>query len=1393
MAYGETAERRASRLERQRRVYPELEVLEPAELGKIDRIFRARGEPPTTLGARFEQEYAGEYGDYALEPAPQPPPRGYRGIPPPSDGGSRRGLFGALADIGRDVVPQGVRDVAGRAARDTYEQVSSSERLLNELVPGRDVGTSGLNQVRRIPKVGPTLATALDIGLAPATIGTAGIGPGAAASFKSLPLAARIPLNIAAPASRSANFGTRLAAETAIGTGATVGAQEAAKRTDNPLLIGAAGLGAGILASGAVSAAPRAGRLAKSAATGYRDLTENLPVGMSIRDTPERIPMGEITPYDVRGTLADISDLTKRADSLRAKIAKNPANRGAMRELGEAEAMITLRHAAIEAGSDPEEMLRAIERAAQQVSEYTADARAPKGGRMIAPTFGSPERAAYEADLKAFRGPKQRGGSLARRAAGAPFDGPMQAVRDYEDTLVRMMGGELGDLVRKSSPLEIARTKILDATKREAQLRNSGVADLEIGSGRAKQAAGIRSGLESAQDLGGAEMIRQARAGAKVGQMRTVLAEAIDLSDDEVGAIITETMRRQPSAFSALQMGDIIDRLRDGRGLQPAQINTVRDVLGKEVADSLSLRPASAEPRNITPAMIKRMQDELAKEAESAPEAAAKRQTAANTAAVDARMRSLGESARTAPPPPKPSDVAFERAALDPDAKWNEAQAPAIRRARKQVEAWQKGQQSILKQQARDLQRQADVITAMERLNARAVTAADTREMRGAAKVLRDAQREEARVGAIAARESRIAARAAKNYPTPDEIMRQVDAAGLSPEAREVASQWVEGNRRILDRVETGGVFEPLRQISATFKGDVKDSFLNAVLVRESLLSSVLQEAGTSDKVAKQVARALSDRELMLRYGVSAVESLPDGVVDTLKSARTIPYGDSIAGLVKLNQEAKSTMFGLGDFGVFGTNVHAAVMNGGVPGMVGLLNRTAGLLHLPHVQTLMADSALPKRLQNAVDGLDVGTSVSGLTEGGGSLLRHIPKVGEPIDRLYTKLIDAYSEFQFGTIMGTVRDIMYEGNLVLAKATGSDLTDPLVRAQAANASNHITSSAQLATKAGRRELEGAMFTSAKMNRARFARINDMAKLLSPKATKEERLFASTIIASNVFADVLLGKLVYDMIGVGEFEADPSKPGFGRITTKFKDSNGRNIIWDYMPQDSVQRAFAQSIRALGEGDPEEAATAWARAGIGSASPVGRVPLAGVGLSYQPGKGYGIFRDAGTPADRIKSMIPVPPLVQAVARGESEPYQIGTQVLAEGAYPESPTAAAQRPDFDYGSLKGEAQQKAVKAEAWRIVVQDFGGIKDASFYDWYDRQVEKETRNYQRDGLTFGEAKIEAEKFVERQPEAKAYRRFAKQMGEEWAAENPEGRLELLDREMAKDQPRIPAGVR
>src|SRR5690606_26356920 len=145
----------------------------------------------------------------------------------------------------------------------------------------------------------------------------------------------------------------------------------------------------------------------------------------------------------------------------------------------------------------------------------------------------------------------------------------------------------------------------------------------------------------------------------------------------------------------------------------------------------------------------------------------------------------------------------------------------------------------------------------------------------------------------------------------------------------------------------------------------------------------------------------------------------------------------------------------------------------------------------------------------------------------------------------------------------------------------------------------------------------------------------AKLLGPKTNKQERMQAATMIASNVLITIAGAKLLHDSFGMGEFEFDPSKPGFGRFTTQFTDGEGKQIVWDYLPQDSVQRAFLQSIREIMEGDPKEAAEAWARAGIGSASPAMRPFLGGLGLGFDAGSGYRILEpDFQSATDRLRN---------------------------------------------------------------------------------------------------------------------------------------------------------------
>lgn len=1595
-------------------------------------------------------------------------------------------LLGDVARIGRRVVPQGVRDTLGSAARATFAELQSGEALGNEMVPkykGKPIGgfTPGTDigeQIGRIPRVGRVLRTAADIAGAPATWGTAGIGPGAQASFKALPLAARVPLNIAAPASRSANFGVRLGAETAIGTAATVGAQETAKRTDNPWLVAGAGLGAGVLASGAVTAAPRTMRAAAKGATTYRDLTENIPVGMSIRalkDEPTvtlyrgdakatgNLSLGKTDTNALFGQGVYATDSPRVANDYQAKGAANLAEyRGTgrnapvktitdtyekfiedkSRELAkykfnistesfdgtvgripneiatwrlnpttdrflalarqEAERLYPRASLNIRKQVDGRFVVRTAEtakagvrtglRMPQSVIARTLDAEAPlppgvadaladtladgfgdgvtrsvvgvrAAGRIRGLAEARPDlgweptyRNLYEAAVQesddilsqelqislrrrlgdlGYTGIRYQGGArggaghnayvfwdeqaiqrLQRgeqvkrpRMAGGSGDEPIpgipaaspgpllpgeaspramlipgvgdvpplsraeqmaQARADFakrtgrqpegttlqarfipglspssstgavlgaaggygssdEDATgaekfrnvligaglgaaggaavgkrfpalnqgVKGKGDVLGGYVVPPSgpgkgasvtPLDSARTKILDATKREAQLRNSGVVDLEIGSGRTKQAAGIRAGVEGAT---GSEAIARARAGARVGQLRTILAEPIDLDEDEIGAILSETMRRQPGRdFSILQVGDIIDRLREGRGLQPAQIETVRDVLGKDVADSLSLRPASAEPRNITPAMIRKAQADLAAEVEAGPEAAARRQTAANAREVNARMRELGEKA---PPPPKPSDSTLDLAALDPDAKWNADRATAIRRARKQVDAWRSGQASLREQAQRSLQQQADETVRMERQSARNIAADELRTMRAELRASRQADAEAGRVTRRGMAEDRIvSSRNASDSALRDEARRVL---ADNPAALEDFEYSIKANRAILDEIgETAHT--KIANVSAFLSGNMADSYLTALEHRRLVLEGLMEQRGVSPETMRKVGGLFRDAELKRRY--------PNGVPPRLASEleKTKALGDGagdiiLKGAAAASGEMKKAAF-WADFGIMGqAGLSAATTPLNL--LTGMVNRAASMAHGGVDTALGGAGRANKRIQYARDGLGiwgkVGSSLE--QESDGWILRGIPGL-KGLDAKIAAGIDWTTRLQYDTVMGELAILKHEGNLVQMKIAGMDITNARVRATSAAMANAEVMKAFRALSTRRATVERATVLSPTMRRAQVTHVLQLARTLDPRpgVTKEQRFLGAMGILSATVGTLAIGKVLNDAIGIGDFIFDPSMTGYGQIVTKDKDAQGRNRIISMIPQQQVVTANAKAIRALAESDPEMAAKEWAKLGMGTSSQSLQIVEKAMGFGYEPGAGYqfGGYGKSLTTARRIAAALPIPPIAQGPIMGQ--PKDLTGSALDFGGltnFPESPTAGMKRdPQGYYRTLKGEAQLEAVKPEAWRMLLADAKAPPEVkqypSYYEWSEaerarlRPLAESEAAGMNPRPTPGEVEAAIQRGIDRNPIAKANDRARTALKNQWVEANPARALENYDRYMA-----------
>jgi hypothetical protein len=622
--------------------------------------------------------------------------------------------------------------------------------------------------------------------------------------------------------------------------------------------------------------------------------------------------------------------------------------------------------------------------------------------------------------------------------------------------------------------------------------------------------------------------------------------------------------------------------------------------------------------------------------------------------------------------------------------------------------------------------------------------------------------------------------------PNPEMILRNVpQRLKGNKDAEEIIRAWLMGNRAIVDRVNGGDSFNVFRRIEAGVRGEVADSAVNAILVRESLLSDVLMRSGVDLEDAKKIARSLTNRELMLKYGVSAPSAIPAPVREMIRDARNIPYEKSVGGLLTLNQQAKNTMFGLTDAGIFGQQALAAVHNGGIPAVAGMVNRLLGMAHLPHIQTMLSDINLPKQMQYAVDGVNVGLKASGLEPGAGTLLRRLGKPGRVADDFITPIIDKWTEFQFSTVLGNLRQIIYEGDLMMAKAAGQDITNPAVRFRAAENANHITSFSRSATKATRRATEELLFTSPSMNRARVARINDMAKLLGPTTPPDERLFAASMIFSNVLMTMAVGKLIYDQIGVGEFTIDPSDPNYGKITTAATNDKGQNLVVDYLPQDSIQRAFAQSIRAIMDADPQQVAEVWARAGISGGSPVSRPAATGLGFSYDPGSGYNIFDYPESAASAVAGMIPIPPIAQSLLRGETGAIEMGSEAIAVPTYPESPSAASR--DNRFSGLRGRARFEGIPSETWRTLSTDPELSDVATRYrsagEFYATLHEQAMNEALRSGMSRGEAEVEADSAVTTNPLYQEYLDRRASLRTQWVEENVEEAVKLWDEESAK----------
>ena len=565
----------------------------------------------------------------------------------------------------------------------------------------------------------------------------------------------------------------------------------------------------------------------------------------------------------------------------------------------------------------------------------------------------------------------------------------------------------------------------------------------------------------------------------------------------------------------------------------------------------------------------------------------------------------------------------------------------------------------------------------------------------------------------------------------------KLNAVAVTPEQKAVLDYWRSANEVILGRISDGTSLG--RRWSNVAAGNFSDSLTNGVLLREEILRSILVDTGMDPEAISKFARGLTDVELSRRYGpiYLAAKRQKDFPKSAARFAADEPekwakvnqlIEDVRAGREYVGendkwqlfvQRAKNTAYGL-DLGYGGQQGLVAARHGGISLVAKWINDGLAALHLPHANTAIDEGLLPKSLQYMADGRGRGVRSSPVKAEAGSMISMVPKIGPVIDKPYIAATDALNHLQFDRASRYIGDAIYEGDLAIARWFGQDISDPRVRQGLAKQANHAASWAAHALNPSRSYSERIAFTSAAMTRSGVNRILDMGKIISPSSTPAERIIAATHLVSAYVAWNYLGKMVNDQVGLGDWEFDPTKPGWGFITLPWQNSKGENIIVSLVPQDafgrSVGRTFQMAFDAIrneeipGTDDLAYLRDTWSKYFLGRGSIVGQWAAAGVNYGFDPVDGEWKLGDYDANVkQRLMNLAPFPPWQASIFLGkENDPASVGLGLFGVQAFGESVYGAESR--VLPGYLQG-LNQEAINA------IEAFSGKKIEDIRSIYD----------------------------------------------------------------------------
>jgi hypothetical protein len=776
------------------------------------------------------------------------------------------------------------------------------------------------------------------------------------------------------------------------------------------------------------------------------------------------------------------------------------------------------------------------------------------------------------------------------------------------------------------------RRKVADALDEELKWRNSGEAEAIKTVKRAEQASGLNAVEAGATS---AETLANVSAGAKVGKFFDN-TPGLKLSETDYNAALTDLVN-STEGFDKIQAVKALDKLQNGTRLQPAEIKALGKLYGPEIEAKIRATNATrvSSIAELTPAD----QAQIAKQAEvdgrrvAILEAQAKRQ---HELADELTQRSLMN----------PTNKQLKTAAEDARARAIKAENDADR---------------ILAERA----------AAVEaKQNTKAFDAAQNAAKKESTKALRsDITRDFTESGQ-------------KAMADAEKAIDKLDVSPAMKQAqKDTVAIWLKQNERILDTLGEDGP-GLLRRAYAAYTGEVTDSWTSALISRRRALETALESQGMSGEAARVIGKFVQDAEVKRRFGAE----VPSWVTESLDQSKGVVRNDAgkairpreaniISAAADYSQEFKNTAFGIGDVAAFGQNGIHILNTNAVQFIAGLTNRLANMANIGWDTRAIGQDLIGKRAANALDSLSHSGATGIVDTSNGTLLRHIPGLSTVDRKLLTPAINTLTDIQFKHVLGWMRDVNFEGNLVLAKMAGADITDPAVRMRAAEWANAASGAGKLAQRANRANLEKASILSASMTRAQGQQLGQVARGLTA-GSRVDRVLAAATIVSTVGTTLAIGKLLNDWVGTADFNFDPfSKPKPGQL--RFGDIRlGDGTTINLFSQTQVPKVLAQSIGILAQDgftkdDLTALGKAWGNFGMGRSSPALRLGEAAVGLGYEPSRGYryGDYMEGKSLTDKVLSQLPIPPVVsQTFLQGERGKVLTPANIAGVNAFPES-----------------------------------------------------------------------------------------------------------------------------